>query len=371
MKILYMIDTNIILGVFLIILNFYTTKFLAKKTAFIKTLSLASYFTAICLFSESIYVFSLNNLANDNSYFGLLLTMYIVCSVFGMLGSCFWGLFIKLYIAKEYTFSIKKVLLFSLPAIIGSLLIITSPLTGLVFKTENFTINPVGILKNTELFIIILYNIYCVITIANNTHKISALEYSLLVFLETIPLIGLIVNSLNSGIMSSYYLFTLTLIICYITLQDNLMYYDTLTNGLTRKSFDTLIYSNNKKNLKEYSIVYLELNNYSTFNNKEFSLQKFSNILESILNDNNKFAYFNNNEFVIYIESVDKTYVQKIINSILKKTENFNLICKNKNENLDFTYGYSIYSGNNSNDLLKEAYVNMYNKKIDKKDVVI
>lgn len=368
MKILYMVDTNILLGLFLIIINLYITKFLSKNTIQIRTLSLAVYSNVICLFSEAIYVISYNQLNQHDNAFLLLLIMYIICSLFGMLASCFWALFVKCYITKQEKFSSDFIITFIAPCIIGAVLISTSPLTNLVFSIGKLSINQVGIFRNIELFVIILYNIYCVFTIANNTHKISALEYSILVFLETIPLIGFMLNTINSTLMSSYYLFSLTLIICYLTLQDNLIYYDSTTGGITKKSFDTLMYNNLKEGFTNYTLIYTEISNYNKAVDKTFLIKTFSHILLQNLKEKNKMAYFGNNEFVIYLETIDEKNINDFIDNINKDLQKINLINKEK---INYIYGYEICNNENKENLVMISYNKMYEKKINKKDVIV
>ena len=371
----YMIDTNILFSIFLIIISMYVRKYIAKNTIQFNALQIATFCSAICLLSEALYIYYISKLSNANSNYLPVLITYVICSLFSIIGTSSWALFIKTYISKETQTSKQSLIKFLVPCVIGCLIIIYTPVVDFISYTNgaNYSITSIlntttYTLSNIELIIIILYNIYCISILTLNVKKISALEYSLLLFLEIIPILGIYLNMVNSSLMSTYYLFTIALITTYLTLQDNFNYYDSKTNGLTKDSLDNLLYNNIAKGFLDYSIIYLEIDNYNSLKEKDLSVKYFSDLLLNNLTGKNQMAYIGNNQFVVYLETINKdviySYTDKISSTLMKDN------IKNE-EKINFLSEYEICAENNKTDLLMIVYTKLYEKKINKKEVIV
>lgn len=373
----YLIDTSIIICFFLIIFSLYFNRFLQKKIDLFKALKITAFLIIICLISSPIIKIIDERTISLTQSSNFILTLLMFFLFTGrVLYPIAWTLFLKTYLSRRQTIPLKKVLLNSILSQIFIVLLITSPLTNLVFSigSENNIIKQ-GALYNFPLYINIVYFLFCLgYTIYSKKH-LSSSEYLVFLFVSLISVVGSFSELLFPEVTFTISAIAISVLFTYILLQDNLIKYDSKTGIWNRKAFDTYLDTKHSENKINYSFAYVAIDNYEQIrlrygeNEQELAVVGFANILKKCIFNKDIIVYYQNNEFGIYFNTTDMTYILEKFKEIDTALINYNKK-ENKPYNLKYSYGLQRYNNSykNNRNIEKDAYILMYEKQVNAKE---
>ncbi len=370
MNVFYLFDTPIILAIMLFTISFLAMRFFNKKSTSTRYL-----ITTTSLLIITVIFRILSALFTAYDIYSRELDLYLV-NVFVSISICsstffgaFWLLFETTYFGKNRIIS-KRISTISLTySTIISILVATSPFTHLFFKVTEDTV------EYTKLFIMILpiqllFYLPCIIKVIIKRKSLTTLEYIIFLSLNTLLLISVILAAFQLVFIISNTVLLSSFILMYIMLKENLSIYDTSTNLLKRKYFDSFMEEQKRNGYKNYSIVYLKLDGFNYLNKnfgeneQKLALKLFSRCLRNSVSTRERVVYLERNDFLIYFNTKNEKSILEVFKNL---NDNLNDINKQGliKMNLKYIYATAFYDDNTKSysNLIRKAYNELYEKK--------
>lgn len=259
---------------------------------------------------------------------------------------------------------IKKNIIILLPLIINIIVVLLSPIYGLIFYVDQMNQYTRGSIFYVFVAVYIVNIILLVVgTIWTCNKSFYPIKWKL-ISLSLFTVAGSFIQLLLPEVYASWHCVTLSFLLFYILLSEFDGSFDTLTQLYNRAAFERAI-----KQLTDnsrFSIIALDINDFKTVNDThghsygDTVLQEVSNIIRESFNHNSSWYRIGGDEFCIISKDTDQnkleTNLKKLTEGLSK--ERFNNTCLPT-----IAYGYSIHLGAeplNFRKMMEEADKQMY-----------
>ena len=375
MNLIYLCDSNILIGTFLFVFFIYFNKLLPKNQHMVMTLSTCTLLTIGLLFVETITAylidFAVITTLIDKFILHLLIFLQLACKTYLPI---IWTLFIYTYKKRQKKLYKKNILLMCLLGHIFAALLLTTNLTGWIFTigtVEDVLVE--GPLYKLPSYIALIYSSSCIIYLIADKKSLSVLESRFLGSACLIQLIGSIIEIVytQSFLLSS--VTGVSILLTYILLQDYIADYDLKTSALNRVRFEAILDSKEKNEKNDFSIIYLLVENTAqniieeVGENKNDLIADFGKILTTLLGKDDILSYYGENKYVLFFNTSNTEYIFDKLNILNNNVLKYNNVATQAN----LKYYYSIVKYDKTfskvTDILKKAYIDVINIRKEKK----
>ncbi|GKX68015.1 GGDEF domain-containing protein [Inconstantimicrobium mannanitabidum] len=287
---------------------------------------------------------------------------HVVLYVLGPIITYAWYVFSRLWIDKDAEYKWKDNIILLIPIIINTCLAIVSPIVKLEFYVDKYNVYQRGALFFIPVIISFFYLFYSFIMIYVNRHKLNSIEFFPLLLFGVFPSIASLIQALVYGVLLMWSSIAYSLIILYLYLQQKMMHIDYLTGAWTRdKLYKHLNNRIRQKKSKNFSIVFIDLNDFKYINDKfghcegDRALTDVVSIIKSILRSEDSVTRYGGDEFVLFLNVDNQQEVESIVGRISNSVAEYNKY-SNAEYLLSFSCGYELYDFNKS--MTVEEYIN-------------
>ncbi len=229
-------------------------------------------------------------------------------------------------------------------------------------------------------FLYLVYSVYIFTKkiLQDRRKGISDKRLMILIVYPILPFVGVVLQTLYYGVNIVWILTTISLIIVYFNFQNAQLIIDPLTQINNRYKFDSFmekhLYDNNGLNLKFLMII--DIDDFKQINDNwghitgDHALQKVAEILKRNSQSNDLVARIGGDEFVVFGERNSIDDVEKLIEEIHLKVDDFNKQ-REGDYRLSLSIGYSLQDQKGTktkNQMITEADKHMYDEKAKKSE---
>ena len=287
----------------------------------------------------------------------------------------FWPLFIEYKINSSLEKLKKHAAILAIPLIVTSLLVLSTPLSGIIF-----TVSEANMYTRTGYYFLIpniliyIYVIFGTLRVYFNRHKEDKyLLVPALFFIIPVSL-GIIVQILNYGISLTFIGVAIGLTGVYLSTQNESAYVDQLCGVYNRRYYNDYVRSFcNTSKKDDYLIgILIDMDNFKQINDKyghyvgDRALQLFSSVLRKKMDKVGFVVRYGGDEFIL-ITRQSESVAETVIEDVIKEVDAINGTGKNE-FHLAFSYGIAnMNSNSNVNEFLRTMDAKMYEMKRSRK----
>ena len=368
------ITANVAALVLLIIVKLHMwDQYKAGRLLDIKLLSTMMHLTILeCIFDTLVFWIDGKNFlgAREINYAGNII--YYILKV-GIV--YFWPLFIEYKISSSYKKVKKLATIFAIPLLACSLLVLTTPFSGIIF-----TINEDNIYTRTENYfiipnlMIILYVVFGAVKVYLNRKKEEKYLLIPAIFFIVPVLLGIVVQVFSYGISLTFIGIAIGLTGVYLSTQNESAYKDPLCGVYNRRYYIDYVRSfcNSRKKDDFLVGILIDMDNFKQINDKyghcagDKALQLFGSVLREQIDDIGFAVRYGGDEFIL-ISKQSEAAVDAVIADIVKEIDEINATGKNEFQ-LSFSYGMAkLNLDSNMNEFLRTMDARMYEMKRNRK----
>ena len=287
----------------------------------------------------------------------------------------FWPLFIEYKISSSYKKVKKLATIFAIPLLACSLLVLTTPLHGIIF-----TINEDNIYTRTENYFIIpnlmivLYVLFGAVKVYMNRKKEEKYLVIPAIFFIVPVLLGIIVQVFSYGISLTFIGIAIGLTGVYLSTQNESAYKDPLCGIYNRRYYIDYVRSfcNSRKKDDFLVGILIDMDNFKQINDKyghdvgDKALQLFGSVLRKQIDDIGFAVRYGGDEFIL-ITKQSEAATDAVVANIVKEIDRINATGKNE-FHLSFSYGMAnLNSDSNMDEFLSTMDARMYEMKRNRK----
>lgn len=199
-------------------------------------------------------------------------------------------------------------------------------------------------------------------------------KYGMLMIFMLIPLVGTFFQVAIYGLQTIWITLSLSMVMCYVYVQNNNLTMDSLTGLNNRRRFDkysSLMFKNHE-NYENIYLIILDINKFKHINDTyghaegDLALIRAANILKESVSEGRGFlARIGGDEFAIILHDTDEIQIKDLIDRIHDISKKCNTNSHSKYQ-LSFSIGYSFADTQNNinfNQLFAKADFEMYKNK--------
>ena len=368
------ITANVAALVLLIIVKLHMwDQYKAGRLLDIKLLSTMMHLTILeCIFDTLVFWVDGKNFlgAREINYAGNIIYYILKVAIV-----YFWPLFIEYKINSSYKKVKKLATIFAIPLLACSLLVLTTPVSGIIF-----TINEDNIYTRTENYfiipnlMIILYVVFGAVKVYLNRKKEEKYLLIPAIFFIVPVLLGIIVQVFSYGISLTFIGIAIGLTGVYLSTQNESAYKDPLCGVYNRRYYIDYVRSfcNSRKKDDFLVGILIDMDNFKQINDKyghyagDKALQLFGSVLREQIDDIGFAVRYGGDEFIL-ISKQSEAAVDAVIADIVKEIDEINATGKNEFQ-LSFSYGMAkLNLDSNMNEFLRTMDARMYEMKRNRK----
>lgn len=368
------ITANVAALVLLIIVKLHMwDQYKAGRLLDIKLLSTMMHLTILeCIFDTLVFWIDGKNFlgAREINYAGNIIYYILKVAIV-----YFWPLFIEYKINSSYKKVKKLATIFAIPLLACSLLVLTTPFSGIIF-----TINEDNIYTRTENYfiipnlLIILYVVFGAVKVYLNRKKEEKYLLIPAIFFIVPVLLGIIVQVFSYGISLTFIGIAIGLTGVYLSTQNESAYKDPLCGVYNRRYYIDYVRSfcNSRKKDDFLVGILIDMDNFKQINDKyghyagDKALQLFGSVLREQIDDIGFAVRYGGDEFIL-ISKQSEAAVDAVIADIVKEIDEINATGKNEFQ-LSFSYGMAkLNLDSNMNEFLRTMDARMYEMKRNRK----
>lgn len=262
----------------------------------------------------------------------LNLSVTVIYYILTPLTCMVWVFYVDYQINRDKKHLYKIALPVSIPAIVNFIMTIQSIWNhGLFYIDEN------NFYHRGNLFLIMAalsysYLIYTFFYVLYSKHKLPSFLYFPLLTFTIPPFLGSVLQALFYGVSLTWVCMTISILITFITVQNNQLYTDHLTGLYNRRQLDYYLMSKiqNTANKKKVAGIMIDLNCFKKINDTfghgvgDQALIHTANILKKSFTNNEFISRYGGDEFIIIIESKNEVDLVKHVNNININIKEFN-----------------------------------------------
>lgn len=368
------ITANVAALVLLIIVKLHMwDQYKAGRLLDIKLLSTMMHLTILeCIFDTLVFWVDGKNFlgAREINYAGNIIYYILKVAIV-----YFWPLFIEYKINSSYKKVKKLATIFAIPLVACSLLVLTTPFSGIIF-----TINEDNIYTRTENYfiipnlMIILYVVFGAVKVYLNRKKEEKYLLIPAIFFIVPVLLGIVVQVFSYGISLTFIGIAIGLTGVYLSTQNESAYKDPLCGVYNRRYYIDYVRSfcNSRKKDEFLVGILIDMDNFKQINDKyghcagDKALQLFGSVLREQIDDIGFAVRYGGDEFIL-ISKQSEAAVDAVIADIVKEIDEINATGKNEFQ-LSFSYGMAkLNLDSNMNEFLRTMDARMYEMKRNRK----
>ena len=368
------ITANVAALVLLLIVKLHMwDQYKAGRLLDIKLLSTMMHLTILeCIFDTLVFWIDGKNFlgAREINYAGNIIYYILKVAIV-----YFWPLFIEYKITSSHKKVKKLATIFAIPLLACSLLVLTTPFSGIIF-----TINEDNIYTRTENYfiipnlMIILYVVFGAVKVYLNRKKEEKYLLIPAIFFIVPVLLGIVVQVFSYGMSLTFIGIAIGLTGVYLSTQNESAYKDSLCGVYNRRYYNDYVRSfcNSRKKDDFLVGVLIDMDNFKQINDKyghyagDKALQLFGSVLRKQI-DNIGFAVrYGGDEFIL-ITKQSEAAIDAVIADIVKEIDEINATGKNE-FHLSFSYGIAkLNLDSNMDEFLSTMDARMYEMKRNRK----
>ncbi len=283
----------------------------------------------------------------------------------------FWPLFIEYKITGSYEKVKKLAIILGIPLIACSLLVLTTPLSGIIFS-----VNEDNIYTRSEVWFIIpnlLLFIYVILgTVKVYVNRGKGDKYLLIpaIFFIVPVLLGIIVQVFNYGISLTFIGIAIGLTGVYLSTQNESVYMDQLCNVYNRRYYNDYVRSFFDSRKKDDFLVgilmdmddFKQINDNYGHNAGDKALQLFSSVLRKNIENIGFAVRYGGDEFILLTRQSEVS-TDAVVANIVKEIDAINATGENE-FHLAFSYGIAnMNSDSDMDEFLSTMDTRMYEMK--------
>lgn len=286
-----------------------------------------------------------------------------------------WPLFIEFKITSSYDKVKKLATILAIPMIACSLLILITPLNGIVFSiNEDNVYTRTGvwfIIPNLLLFIYVILGTIKVYI--NREKKDKYLLIPAILFIVPVTL-SIIVQVFNYGISLTFIGIAIGLTGVYLSTQNESVYMDQLCCVYNRRYYNDYVrpFCNSRKKNDFLVGILMDMDNFKQINDKyghyagDKALQLFGSVLHKHINDIGFAVRYGGDEFIL-ITKQSEVSADDVVANIIKEIDEINATGINE-FHLSFSYGIAnLNSDTNMDEFFRAMDASMYEMKRNRK----
>ena len=268
----------------------------------------------------------------------------------------FWPLFIEYKITGSHEKVKKLAIILGIPLIACSLLVLTTPLSGIIFSVNEdniYTRSGVWfVIPNLLLFIYVILG-----TVKVYVNRGKGDKYLLIpaIFFIVPVLSGIIVQVFNYGISLTFIGIAIGLTGVYLSTQNESVYMDQLCNVYNRRYYNDYVRSFFDSRKKDDFLVgilmdmddFKQINDNYGHNAGDKALQSFSSVLRKQINHIGFAVRYGGDEFIL-ITKQSEVSPDAIVDNIVKEIDAINATGENE---FHLTFSYGIANMNSYSDM--------------------
>ena len=287
----------------------------------------------------------------------------------------FWPLFIEYKITGSHEKVKKLAIILGIPLIACSLLVLTTPLSGIIFSVNEdniYTRSGVWfVIPNLLLFIYVILG-----TVKVYVNRGKGDKYLLIpaIFFIVPVLLGIIVQVFNYGISLTFIGIAIGLTGVYLSTQNESVYMDQLCNVYNRRYYNDYVRSFFDSRKKDDFLVgilmdmddFKQINDNYGHNAGDKALQLFSSVLRKNIEDIGFAVRYGGDEFILLTRQSEVS-TDAVVANIVKEIDAINATGENE-FHLAFSYGIAnMNSDSNMEEFLRTMDDRMYEMKRNRK----
>lgn len=283
----------------------------------------------------------------------------------------FWPLFIEYKITGSYEKVKKLAIILGIPLIACSLLVLTTPLSGIIFSVNEdniYTRSGVWfVIPNLLLFIYVILG-----TVKVYVNRGKGDKYLLIpaIFFIVPVLLGIIVQVFNYGISLTFIGIAIGLTGVYLSTQNESVYMDQLCNVYNRRYYNDYVRSFFDSRKKDDFLVgilmdmddFKQINDNYGHNAGDKALQLFSSVLRKNIENIGFAVRYGGDEFILLTRQSEVS-TDAVVANIVKEIDAINATGENE-FHLAFSYGIAnMNSDSDMDEFLSTMDTRMYEMK--------
>lgn len=272
-------------------------------------------------------------------------------TVGGIIG-CRGYVLVRKLILPNQSLSKKKQILFHLPFLFNTLIVLLSPIYHLVFYITKNNVYQRGNFYVVSAAIIYFYLVCMLALIIKNKSKLGEHEFILLVVFCLLPIIGGVIQVIFYGTLLMWSSTAFALVVMFSYLQQRMVHLDYLTGVWSRGSFEFYI----KKRLSDHDndklgIIYCDIDKLKEINDVyghfegDLAIKTATKIFKNSIRKTDIIVRMGGDEFIIVLESVTIGILESTLDRIHQAFENYNHI-SDKSYELSCSFGSDILNSN-------------------------
>lgn len=370
------VDLNIMCAIVLLIITLYITSQLDLKKSKNRYIIATSYLAIFQLILTSLIKVSIL----EPTFMSKNLVYYLYVCVFLNTTVIITTLSIFVLRYEEETIKENKAVTYFL--LVPIILVIIMLLINSMFSNF-FIINSKNIMEHCKyfdvLYFTIIINIFVLfIDLILNKKYFLKEDFNILLTLEGNIVIALVMDMLLPKYDIVWAIFAFNICAILINLRERMVSFDRLTHAYLRENFEKEVESKIAKSQdkeKLFSLLFIDLDEFKQINDTfghsegDFVLKKFVKLLYDAVGNTSKVIRYGGDEFIVYLDTVDKMKLSKYVTKVAKVVNEYN-----ENANKKYNIKYSLSSGVYTNKykslskFLRKLDNEMYKSKKNKKE---
>ena len=310
----------------------------------------------------------------SEEYFGMLVFSEYFYYIATVLVCYFMLLYCRVFCYGSLEF--KWAAIFAIPVLLAFILLAVNPFTGLIFTFDASCLY----CRSSYFFLIgsvnYIHLIAGVILAARRALSSTADQrkpYTRLITFLMVTLLGSLIQMLIYGAVTIWISAVLSMLMCYVYLQNNNLAMDALTHLNNRRRFDEFVKteSEHPNQLGEFFLLVLDIDHFKMINDTyghaegDQALVSAACVLKKAMEDEHGFlARIGGDEFAIILPAANEDIIENLIFKIRCLMDNTNKEAGKPYE-INFSIGHASQYGNELNfeKLFSDADENMYESK--------
>lgn len=283
----------------------------------------------------------------------------------------FWPLFTEYKISGSYERVKKQATICAVPLIASSLLVASSPFTGLIFTiSENNIYSRTDYLFIIPMALIYVFIIYGTANVCLNRSKGGKYMIFPAVYFVSPIVLGMAVQMFNYGISLTFISIAIGLTGVYMSTQNESAYIDQLCGVYNRRYYNDYVraFTNSGKKADTLTGVLIDMDDFKPINDNfghktgDEALMKFSEVLRNSMIGIGFAVRYGGDEFILMTKQPARS-AEEAVAEIIKSLDKINASGENQYK-LGFSYGIAtVTPDSGSDDFLNEMDSRMYEMK--------
>lgn len=252
-----------------------------------------------------------------------------------------------------------------------------SQLFGWYYRIDHDNIYHRGPLFLVPTFFVVVMILIAFVMILKNRNRIMKEYYFSLVFFAIPPLIGVLLQFFIYGIAFSINSIAISLLVVYLTVQNQNLYTDYMTGIYNRKKLD--VYMDKMIDQctmnKSFSAILIDIDDFKSINDTyghdegDIAIKTAAKLLQECVRTKDLLTRYGGDEFCIVLKVSNRMELETIVERIRAHLNEFNAL-KIKPYRIELSMGYAIYdysSVSNAREFQKQIDELMYEQKFKMK----